>query len=354
MVILLSVLGLGAMIWAAVSVLGILYPFRPFRTRKAALRSLGGSIVLTVAAALIVGSNSTPSAKVTAEAEAEAARAAATVPEPTANPASSCILGDGAPGDVVAVTGDHEMHEAPDAAAARIKNEKASAALGETHYHQIDASTTVRRLCQIGDWTEVQIVTPDWLTSVRGWVPSSALRGIETSAEGARVFVEADFYWDDDTAKAKDQIVAVVNKIARENDNCPDPDPSSVAKSADKSKPGNPVFYVTCGSGADVFNIWFRPGDATDGTTFDAVRLLSKAAASEACEQVAKSAAAHPSTVDFSRVMDLSYFAHKNGNVRVTSSFTAKNAFDLELKYDIYCFFEGNRLVEQSITEAMD
>lgn len=365
-----------ALLWAGVSLVGVLYPFKPFNTRKRALRSLGGSLVVSIAAVIFVGVNGDPKSKSATEvamtpsvpapaAVSEGAKTTETTnaPKPIQpsieaaasdqDSANACDGGTATPGDVVAVSGEHALHVAPNESSERIKNEKASKILGEVQYHQIDGSTTVRRLCAKGDWTEVQIVTPEWLTFVRGWVPNTALREIEFSGDGARVFVEDDFYWDNNTSKFKAQIVAVVNKIARENANCPNPDPGTVSKSADRSKPNDPVFFVMCGDGADVFNIWFKPGDASGETTFDAALPLSQTAAVDACEAVAKSAAAHPSTVDFSRFMDLSYFAHKNGNVRVTSTFTAKNAFNLELKYDIYCFFEGSKLIEHSISEAL-
>jgi hypothetical protein len=264
--------------------------------------------------------------------------------------------GDGGivPGDIVAVTGDHELHEAASPDAPKIKNEKASLALGEVHYQQIDNSTTVRRLCAQSEWTEVQIVTPDWLTFVKGWVPNSALREIEHSDDGARLYVESDFYWDDDTSKYKPQIVAVVNKIARENSNCSQIDPSSVAKSSSRSKAGDPVFFVTCGSGADVFNIWFRPKDADSGEAFVAKVPLGQSAAVDACEIAAKQAATHPSTVSFSRVWDLAYIPHVSGRARVVSTFTAKNAFDLELKFRIDCLFDGPSLIEANIAESSD
>lgn len=380
MLVLLAVVSMAALLWAGVSLLGVLYPFKPFHTRKRALRSLGGSLAISLASLLFVGFNAeskpktaselaaTPSAS-SPEVAVEGDRAAAAPVEPTSSPGldqastevetsvqvstNACSGGTALPGDVVAVSGEYALHVEPDESSARIKNEKASKILGEAHYHQIDKSTTVRRLCVKGDWTEVQIVTPEWLTFVKGWVPNAALRGIEHSGDGARVFVEEDFYWDDSTSRFKAEIVAVVNKIARENANCPNPDPGTVSKSADRSKPNDPVFFVMCGEGTDVFNVWFKPGDASGDTTFEAVLPLSQTAAVDACEVVAKSAATHPSTVDFSRFVDLSYFAHKNGNVRVTSTFTAKNALNLELKYDIYCFFEGNKLVEHSIAEAL-
>ena len=267
--------------------------------------------------------------------------------------------GDGGRGlalrDVVAVTGSHDLRALPTVGAEKIKNEKASAVLGKTHFHSIDSSTSVRRLCVQANWTHVQIVTPDWLTHVAGWVQNEALRDIERTASGARVYVEADFYWDDDTSHFKPQIVTAVNRIKQENRNCRQIDTSSVAKSPSRSKPGDPVFFVTCGSGASAFNVWFRPNDAQQASrSFAAKEPLGKKAAADACEAAAKQAAAHPSTVEFSRVWDLAYLPHVSGRARVVSTFTAKNALNLELKYRINCFFDGATLVETNIAESFN
>ena len=157
------------------------------------------------------------------------------------------------------VVGDHDLHESPSTNAPKIKNEKASRILSKDHYHQIDYSTTVRRLCVQADWTKVQIVTPNWLTHVKGWAPNEALREIEHTANGSRVYVEDDFLWDNDTFQFKPQIITVLNQIVRENSNCGQIDTASVAKSLSRSKPGDPVFFVTCGLSVNAFNVWFRP-----------------------------------------------------------------------------------------------
>lgn len=256
--------------------------------------------------------------------------------------------------DVVAVTGSHELRALPTVEADKIKNEKASRILGETHFHSIDSSTSVRRLCVQADWSHVQIVTPDWLTHVSGWVQNENLRDIERTASGARVYVEADFYWDDDTSQFKPQIVTAVNRIRQENRNCGQIDAFSVAKSPSRSKPGDPVFFVTCGSGASAFNVWFRPIDAQAGRSFAAKEPLGKKAAVDACEAAAKHAAAHPSSVEFSRVWDLAYMPHVSGRARVVSTFTAKNALNLELEYRIDCLFDGKSLVETNVAESFN
>lgn len=264
---------------------------------------------------------------------------------------AACGNGGLALRDTVAVSGSHDIHVDASPSSPLLRNEKASEILGRDYFHQIDNSTTVRRLCVQENWTEVQIQTPEWLTHVEGWVPSSVLREIERTDSGNRIYVEDDFSWDEDTSSYKQQITATINTIATENRHCSYLDTGTLSKSPTRSTPSDPVFFITCGTGADVFNVWFKPSDAEEGVAFAARDPLSKNAAADACEVAAKEAATFPSTVSFSRIWDLAYLPHVSGRARVVSSFTAKNAFDLELKYRIDCLFDGPTLIETNISE---
>ncbi|WP_139267157.1 hypothetical protein [Celeribacter indicus] len=338
-------------LWAAYSLLSVLIPLRPFSSRGKAARSFGLSVLAILATGIALGlAVSSPQAAGGAGPEPRPARTAAA--ETADDPPPPC--GGGAPGDVVAVTGSHELRAAPGADAPRIRNEKASRALGTDHFHRIDSSTTVRRLCRQDEWTEVRIVTPDWLSDVGGWVPTAALRQIGRTEDDDRLYVEEDFHWDTDTAPFKPQVVTVVNRIARENRNCREIDTASVAKSPSRSGPGDPVFFVTCGSGMEAFNIWFRPSDADGAEGFAAKAPLAKGAAVAACEAAARRAAVHPSTVDFSRILDLAYIPHASGRARVVSTFTARTALNLELTYRIDCLFDGPELIETHIAERLE
>lgn len=169
-----------------------------------------------------------------------------------------------------------------------------------------------------------------------------------------RVFVEEDFFWYEIDPQFKEQIVAVANKIIRENDNCKQLDTESSTKSPSRSKPGDPVFFFTCDSGdglSGIFNVFFRPTDAEAVDAFAAIEPLAKSAATDACEMAAKRAANNPSTVKFSRIMDLAYLPHVSGRARVVSTFKAKNTFGLELEYRIDCSFDGASLIDTSISE---
>ncbi len=235
----------------------------------------------------------------------------------------------------------------------KIVNQKATSALGKTYYVQIDHTVTVLEVCRKGDWSFIEVVNPDWLRdSHRGWVASRFLRGQMRDAAGVQVFTEEDFIWDKNTSPYKDIIVAAVNKIHRENSRCKEIDPSSAYLSGSKSSPGKPVFFVTCGSGAKAFNVWFSKDDLDPKKVFEAAKHIDKATAISLCETYARNAATHPSTVDFSRVMDLAINEHPNGRTTVNSTFTAKNSFNLEIKFRIRCLLDATGLIEAAVNEA--
>lgn len=184
-------------------------------------------------------------------------------------------------------------------------------------------------------------------------VAQGAKTGVSELEDSVRTgLAEDDFYWDEDTSRYRAEIVKVVNRIAAENAKCPNPDPQSVMLSTSRSKPGAPVFFVTCGQGAGVFNLWFSPKDAASEREFRAVQPIARSAAAATCEQEARARAVHPSTVKFSRFVDMAYMTYDSGRARVTSKFTARNAFNLELTYVIDCLFEGDSLLEVNIYES--
>ncbi|WP_411035323.1 hypothetical protein [Shinella sp. BYT-45] len=252
-------------------------------------------------------------------------------------------------GTVVAVKADYEIRQAPGENAGRVVNEKATSILKTTHYHRIDPSTSVEILGCEENWTEIRITEPSWLASVRGWAPNEVLRDIERTADGARVYVENDVAWDGDTSRHKPEIVTMINKISREHAGCSSIDTGSLARSASRSKPGDPVFFVTCDPSGTPFNVWFRPGDVE--RTMTAARPIGQADAVQACEEEARRRATHPSTVDFSRFLDVAYSARPDGRVSLTSSFTARNGFNLEQTFAIRCLFDGNTMIEATVSE---
>lgn len=235
----------------------------------------------------------------------------------------------------------------------KIVNQKATDILKKTIYIKVDKSVTVYEECSEGEWSKIRVTDPSYLSeSHRGWVESKYLRAKKTDLSGAEVFTEADFSFTDKTRPYKNIIIEGVNKVHREKSRCKKIDPSSAYISGSKGTKSNPVFFVTCGEGIKAFNVFFSKSDIEGGNKIPEQRHISKAKATELCEKHAKANAAHPSTVDFSRVFDLSIHETPNGRTRVTSTFTAKNSFNLELKHNISCLLDSNGLIEAAITEA--
>lgn len=266
----------------------------------------------------------------------------------------ACEGGGIATGDEVTVSKMLDLRDTPSASGKKIVNEKATEILRSTQYHGVDQTTRLTELCRQKSWSKIRIVEPDWLNHVVGWVPVSALRQIQRDAGGTRKYVEADFMWDRHTTPYKAKLVAAVNRIVKENSRCPSVETSSIAKSDSRSSPGKPMFYVTC-QGSQPFNVWFGPEDAANQSKkFSAIGNIGQGEALAACERSAKMAATNPQTVDFSRFMSVAFVPYPNGNSRLVSSFTAKNAFGVEGKFRIECFFEGGNQTETNISETID
>ena len=138
-----------------------------------------------------------------------------------------------------------------------------------------------------------------------------------------------------------------MNKIYNERSGCDEINTFSIVREKTKSK--DPAFSVMC-NGKPGFEVKFKLSDANK--TFSDPVAISKKAAIEACEKVAKSKAKHPSTVDFSKFMSASFKDFPDGSAVLRSKFRAKNALNLELSYDIFCKFEENNLIEAEITES--
>ena len=252
--------------------------------------------------------------------------------------------------DLVAPSFDQIIYKFPDKKSEKLVNEKATDVFGKTEYYEVGKTETVRRICVLPQWTKIKIEDPAYLSNVIGWVPNSSLRKIDWDKDGKRIYSEKDVAWDKDTKKYKRQIVAAINKISRENSQCHRLDTGSVLRST-KSKIGHPLFFVTChNSSGEPFNVWFNPDDSlVPNKKFTALTPISRQNAIDKCELVAKQAAIDPSTVIFSKILSLSFNTFPTGRARVDTVFTAKNAFNNEIEYNISCLFEGDKLIEKTI-----
>lgn len=154
----------------------------------------------------------------------------------------------------------------PNAKGEKIINQKATKVLKSTQYLTIDNSVTVIEECIQGEWSKISVKEPNWLRETHiGWVPSSSLRKPKITKKGENYFVDADFSWNNRTLPYKKIIITGVNKIHRENLKCGSIDPSSADISSTKGSSSDPVFYVTCGSGIEVFNEFFSKSDIEKG-----------------------------------------------------------------------------------------
>jgi hypothetical protein len=162
-------------------------------------------------------------------------------------------------------------------------------------------------------------------------------------------FPETAFTWTDATRPHRAEIVEIVNRIARQHQRCPDPDPKSVTRSA-QGTAGDPVFLVSCGRGHEAFRLRFRPGDAARGRVFAAVRALDAPAAISACVAVARARGAPP--VQVSETPALTYVNERSGLSRIQTSFAT--GAGAERSFDIDCLFEGPDLIEATIIERAD
>lgn len=257
-------------------------------------------------------------------------------------------------GKILRVNGsDIVLRSAPNAKSEKLINQKATEILKTTQYLTIDNTVTVVEECIQSKWSRVRVKEPDWLQSSHiGWVQSSSLRNQKKDSGGIVEFTEADFIWDKKTSPHKKTIVAGVNKVHRENSRCKTIDPATAYISSSKGTPSDPVFYVTCGTGTGVFNAFFSKSEVEKGKTLAAAKHIDRSRAINLCESHVKSKVNHPSTFSFSHVMDLAVNEHPNGRTTVTSSFTAKNSFNLELKHNVRCLLNANGLIEAHISEA--
>lgn len=246
-----------------------------------------------------------------------------------------------------------ELKTAPGPSSTRMTNEKATAALKRPIYLTIDNSTTVLEECSESGYSRVRVLEPDWLRETHiGWVASTVLRRKQRDAKGLEVFTEVDFVWDKTTTLYKKVIVAGVNKVRRENSRCKDIDTATASISRDKSRPGNPTFFVTCGKGVNVFNAYFSKADVEKDVTLGAAPHIDRAGALQLCENHAKAKATNPDTVDFSRFLHAAVREHPNGRTTVLSKFSAKNAMNMEFTYDIRCLLDANGVIEASIARV--
>lgn len=71
---------------------------------------------------------------------------------------------------------DISIRKSPGAKSEKLVNEKATQAIGETQYCELDYSTKVEILEEKDEWSKIKVVEPEWLSDTYiGWIPSKFL-----------------------------------------------------------------------------------------------------------------------------------------------------------------------------------
>lgn len=216
----------------------------------------------------------------------------------------------------------------------------------ETVPFPMEEGHTVREHCRVGNWSKIHTPNSD-VPRFYGWVPSSALEKVKTTADGRRVYTEDNFDWPEGSAGLRRAAVKVMNRIMDERRECEALDYGNLV--LNKTGKGK-VFSVPCFTKGAMLSFDFTAADATNGRSFAKVDPMEETDAVVACKNAVLSHATHPSTVDFPLGYD--FRTGGEGRTQVLMSATAKNAFNLELKFKVHCDFNGSELVDFGMSET--
>lgn len=212
----------------------------------------------------------------------------------------------------------------------------------------IDDSMPVREVCRAKGWSEVRVMMfPSDIGKAQGWVPSSVLRTVPVNDAGRRVYREADIEWPTGSKSYRTAALTVVNRLVDENPKCDAINTRSllVRKDGDGAK-----LHVVC-FGKPEQSVDFRPADATNGRSFVPIEPTTQDVARRVCEAGALQRTMHPSTADFA-IMSADFATRTDGTSTYKTTFTAKNGFNLELKFRVECELTGEDLTSVDVFEA--
>lgn len=243
------------------------------------------------------------------------------------------------------VAEDEVLRASPDAKAATVQK-----AIGKEMVDvSLETGGTVRQLCKTGRWSKVRILTtPAEFQALNGWVPTTTLRKVPVTAQGRRIYKAADFDWPAGSKSTREALVAVMNRIMTDNPECDAMDTDNLV--ANRSG-GTVAYSVPCWSAGDLRSFDFTAADAKSGRSFAPVEPIKKLDAISACKEGVLRKAVHPSTVEFP-TFDYDFRDGGNGKTQVLMSATAKNGFNLDLRFDVQCDFTGANLDSVSMSEA--
>lgn len=217
----------------------------------------------------------------------------------------------------------------------------------ETVPFPMEEGRTVREHCRVGNWSKIHTPTSKDVPRLYGWVPSSELRKVPTATDGRRIYAIGDFDWPKGRVAERAAAVTVMNRIMKERRECEALDHQSLV--LNKTTKGD-VFSIPCFTTGEMLPFDFTAADATNGRSFAKVDPMEETDAVVACRNAVLSNASHPSTVDFPLGYD--FRTEGEGRTQVLMSATAKNAFNLELKFKVHCDFNGTNLTDFGMSET--
>ncbi|BFU76934.1 hypothetical protein ALC152_01490 [Arcobacter sp. 15-2] len=158
-------------------------------------------------------------------------------------------------------------------------------------------------------------------------------------------FVESDFYWDKRTEPYKKILVNQVNNIRKNNPKCNNVQ-ADVIMSNSKGTKENPVFFVMCGSGADIHNVFFTKKEAEAQIVPKQKKALSETVATQICSDKIKSNASRPESVNVHNLLGKAYTAHSNGNATVILNFDSQNGLGIKIENQARCVIQPNGKID--------
>ena len=126
-----------------------------------------------------------------------------------------------------------------------------------------------------------------------------------------------------------------------------------VAPAKSRSKPGDPVWFITCSpsDGSSVFNIFYSLNDVADEKEIPKVKNVSGSDAIKACREWTKKQINYPSTLDFNEITGTTVHHHNNGRTTVRSDSTAKNGFGVEIGMKVRCLVDRTGVLDGTLIE---
>lgn len=165
--------------------------------------------------------------------------------------------------------------------------------------------------------------------------------------EPLKPFVESDFYWDKHTKPYKKLLVEQVNRIRENNPKCRDAEPN-VYMSPTKGTKENPVFFVICGKGNEIHNVFFSKSEAQSKVISSAPKALDEFTALQICIETIKKNVVIPESVNAHTFFGKTYRAYPNGNAEITLDFDAKNVFGTERENKARCLIQPSGITDVS------